>query len=73
MPPRSHCSGSRLIAAAATGDRLAGCVAALSSGAWLEFFLVRPFGRFTITDLNDIDLTALLVLAGPRDLAGFSG
>ena len=34
---------------------------------------MRPFGRFTITDLNDIDLTALLVLAGPRDLAGFSG
>ena len=25
---------------------------------------MRPFGRFTITDLNDIDLTVLLVLVG---------
>lgn len=51
-----------VVAAAATGDRLAGFIAALSSGAWFEFFLTEPFGRFTITDRNDIELTVLLVL-----------
>jgi len=53
-----------VVAAAATGDRLAGLVAALSSGVWLEFFLTQPYGRFTITDRNDIELTVLLVLVG---------
>jgi K+-sensing histidine kinase KdpD len=53
-----------VVAAAATGDRLAGFIAALSSGAWFEFFLTEPFGRFTITDRNDIELTVLLVLVG---------
>jgi len=53
-----------VVAAAATGDRLAGFVAALSSGVWFEFFLTQPFGRFTITDRNDIELTVLLVLVG---------
>lgn len=53
-----------VVAAAATGDRLAGFVAALSSGAWFEFFFTVPFGRFTIADPNDIEVTGLLVLVG---------
>ena len=53
-----------VVAAAATGDRLAGLVAALSAGVWFEFFLTQPYGRFTITDRNDIELTILLVLVG---------
>jgi K+-sensing histidine kinase KdpD len=53
-----------VVAAAATGDRLAGFVAAISCGAWFEFFLTEPFGRFTITDPNDIEVTVLLVLVG---------
>jgi K+-sensing histidine kinase KdpD len=53
-----------VVAAAATGDRLAGILAALSSGVWFEFFLTQPYGRFTITDRNDIELTVLLVLVG---------
>ena len=32
-----------VVAAAATGDRLAGAVAALSSGLWFDFFLTEPF------------------------------
>lgn len=53
-----------VVAVAATGDRLAGIVAALSSGAWFEFFLTKPYGRFTISDPNDIEITVLLVLVG---------
>ena len=53
-----------VVAAAASGDRLAGIVAALSSGAWFEFFLTAPYGRFTINDPNDIEVTVLLVLVG---------
>jgi hypothetical protein len=53
-----------VVGAAATGDRLAGIVAALSSGAWFEFFLTEPRGRFTISDPNDIEVTVLLVLVG---------
>jgi K+-sensing histidine kinase KdpD len=53
-----------VVAAAATGDRLAGIVAALSSGVWFEFFLTEPYRRFTISDPNDIEVTLLLVLVG---------
>ena len=53
-----------VVAVAATGDRLAGIVAALSSGAWFEFFLTEPRGRFTISDPNDVEVTVLLVLVG---------
>jgi len=53
-----------VVAAAATGDRLAGFVAALSAGAGFDVFLTEPFGRLTITDPNDIEVTVLLVLVG---------
>jgi len=53
-----------VVAAAATGNRLAGIVAALSSGAWFDFFLTEPRGRFTISDPNDIEVIVLLVLVG---------
>ena len=53
-----------VVAAAATGDRLAGIVAALSSGVWFEFFLVEPYGQFTVSDPLDIEVTVLLILVG---------
>jgi len=53
-----------VVAAAATGNRLAGVVAALSSGVWFDFFLTEPYGRLAITDPNDIEATVLLVLVG---------
>ena len=53
-----------VVAAAATSNRLAGVVAALSSGVWFDFFLTEPYARFTITDPNDIEATVLLVLVG---------
>ncbi len=51
-----------VVGAAATGDRLAGVLAALSAGAWFDFFLTDPYLRFTISDADDIEATVLLVL-----------
>jgi K+-sensing histidine kinase KdpD len=53
-----------VVGAAATGDRLAGVVAAVSAGAWFDFFLTQPYLRFTITDADDIEATVLLVVIG---------
>ncbi|WP_169512699.1 DUF4118 domain-containing protein [Aestuariimicrobium kwangyangense] len=51
-----------VVAAAATGDRVAGVLAAVSSGAWYDFFLTAPHLRFTIAKADDIEATTLLVL-----------
>ena len=48
------------VVAAASGDRLAGLLAAVSSGAWFDFFLTEPYQRFTIADPGDIEATILL-------------
>lgn len=53
-----------VVAMAASGDRLAGILAAMSSGAGFDFFLTEPYQRFTITDPNDIEAAVLLVLVG---------
>jgi K+-sensing histidine kinase KdpD len=49
-----------IVAAASTGDRVAGVAAALSSGAWFDFFLTEPYQRFTIDDPQDVEATVLL-------------
>lgn len=51
-----------VVGAAATGDRLAGILAAVSAGAWFDFFLTEPYLRFTIADADDIEATILLVV-----------
>ena len=53
-----------VVAAAATGDRLVGVVAALSSGVWFDYFLTAPYHRFTIADRDDVEATVLLVVVG---------
>jgi K+-sensing histidine kinase KdpD len=53
-----------VVAAAATGDRIAGLLAAVSGGAWFDFFLTEPYQRFTIADPDDIEAAVLLVLIG---------
>lgn len=53
-----------VVAAAASGDRLAGVLAALSGGVWFDFFLTEPYQRLAIADRDDIEATALLVLIG---------
>ena len=51
-----------VVAAAATGDRVAGVVAAVSGGVWFDFFLTEPYLRFTIHGSDDVEATVLLVL-----------
>lgn len=51
-----------VVGAAATGDRPAGLLAAVSAGAWFDFFLVPPFHTFTIDNHDDIETAVLLVL-----------
>jgi K+-sensing histidine kinase KdpD len=53
-----------IVAAAATGIRAAGIVAALSSAAWFDFFLTEPYNSFKITDRTDFETAVLLVLVG---------
>ncbi|GAA2153639.1 hypothetical protein GCM10009844_38330 [Nocardioides koreensis] len=53
-----------VVAAAATGDRAAGLLAAVSGGVWFDFFLTKPYQRLTIADADDVEATLLLVLIG---------
>ena len=53
-----------VVAAAATGDRVAGLLAAVSGGVWFDFFLTEPYQRFTISDPDDVEATVLLVIIG---------
>ncbi len=53
-----------VVAVAASGNRLAGYVSALSAAAWFDFFLTRPYERFSITRRTDIETTILLLLIG---------
>ena len=53
-----------VIAAASTGVRIAGIVAAVSGGIWFDLFLTQPYGRITIDDPNDLEATILLVVIG---------
>jgi K+-sensing histidine kinase KdpD len=53
-----------VVAVAAIGYRLAGVVAALSAAVWFDFFLTRPYERFTITRAADIETTVLILVIG---------
>ena len=53
-----------VVGAASTGVRIAGLVAALSSGVWFDFFLTEPYQRLAIDDRNDIEATVLLIVIG---------
>ena len=53
-----------VVAVAANGYRLAGFVAALSAAVWFDFFLTRPYERFSIFRRADIETTVLLLVIG---------
>jgi K+-sensing histidine kinase KdpD len=53
-----------VVAVAANGDRLAGILAAVSAAVWFDFFLTKPYERFTITSRTDIETTVLLLVIG---------
>ncbi|PWI43028.1 DUF4118 domain-containing protein [Streptomyces sp. ICBB 8177] len=52
------------VAIATAGNRLAGGLAALSSSAWFDFFLTRPYQSFTINRGADITTAVLLLAVG---------
>jgi K+-sensing histidine kinase KdpD len=53
-----------IVAVAATGNRVAGVLGALSAAVWFDVFLTRPYERLTITDRADLETTALLLAVG---------
>jgi K+-sensing histidine kinase KdpD len=53
-----------VVAAAATGIRAAGVVAALSSALWFDVLLTEPKGQLVITSPADVEATVLLVAVG---------
>ena len=53
-----------IVAAACTGYRLAGLIAAISAGVWFDFFLTAPYLRFSVADAADIETLIMLVLVG---------
>jgi K+-sensing histidine kinase KdpD len=53
-----------VVGVAATGYRLAGILAAVSAAVWFDFFLTRPYERFTITRTTDIETTVLILVVG---------
>ena len=53
-----------IVAVAAVGYRPAGYLAAVSSAVWFDFFLTKPYERFSITRATDIETTVLLLVIG---------
>lgn len=53
-----------VVAAAATGDRVAGVLAALAAAAGFDFFLTAPYHSLAIADRDDVEMAAALVLVG---------
>jgi len=53
-----------VVAVAANGHRPAGVIAAIGAAVWFDFFLTRPYERFTITRRDDIETTVLLLVIG---------
>jgi len=62
-----------VVAAAATGDRLAGVLAAGSAALGFDFFLTQPYFQLRIDDPGDIELAVLLLAVGlaVSELAGW--
>jgi K+-sensing histidine kinase KdpD len=53
-----------VVAVAAFGSRPAGILAAVSAAVWFDFFLTRPYERFSITRTSDIETTVLILVIG---------
>jgi K+-sensing histidine kinase KdpD len=53
-----------IVAAAATGVRPAGMVAAASSAVWFDLFLTRPYRSLAIDSAEDVEVAVLLLVVG---------
>jgi K+-sensing histidine kinase KdpD len=49
---------------AVTGSQVAGVLASVSAAAWFDFFLVRPYDRFTISHRSDLETTIAILVVG---------
>jgi hypothetical protein len=53
-----------VVTVAASGNRLAGALAAVSAFAWFDFFFTLPYYRFSIRSSADVTTAVLLLLTG---------
>jgi K+-sensing histidine kinase KdpD len=53
-----------VVAVAAFGDRRAGLIATISASAWFDFFLTRPYEKFSISSAHDIETALALIVVG---------
>ncbi|HEV8065223.1 MAG TPA: DUF4118 domain-containing protein [Acidimicrobiales bacterium] len=53
-----------VVAVAVLGNRWAGVLAAISAAAWFDFFLTRPYERFTISHRSDLETAISLLVVG---------
>ena len=53
-----------VVAVAATGNRLAGAVAAVSSALWFDLLLTAPYGQLAIAGRDDVETAVLLTITG---------
>ena len=53
-----------VVAVGSFGNRLAGLIAALSSAAWFDFFLTKPYDTFNITYRPDLQTAIALLVVG---------
>jgi hypothetical protein len=53
-----------IVAVSATGNRVAGALAAVSAAAWFDFFFTLPYYRFTIRSSADVTTAVLLLVTG---------
>jgi hypothetical protein len=53
-----------VVAVAATGNRVAGAVAAIGAAVWFDFFFTVPYAHFTIRHSSDVTTFALLLVVG---------
>jgi len=53
-----------VVAAASTGDRMSGLVAALSAGVFFDLFLTQPYGTLAVTNPDDVEALVLLLAVG---------
>lgn len=53
-----------IVAVAVSGNRIAGVIASASSALWFDFFLTRPYDRFSISHRPDLETTIALFVVG---------
>ena len=53
-----------VVAAASTGVRVAGLMAALSSGVFFDLFLTQPYGTLAVDNPDDVEALVLLFAVG---------